>query len=190
MNEREKKLLFMLLGAAFIIVNVFLYSSYSSGMQRMKSELNAAKTEYRDKTDELARADERASEREWLLEYQPKEGDHRGVGTALAKYTEDTARRYGVQMNRRPQQVRENLGETGVYRSATVKVMANGRDAEIVRWLTDLQDPRKSRSITRLEIEPEKNDKTQTRMSCELEVTQWFSPAAEEDTETADNPES
>lgn len=174
MNDREKKLLFFLFGAGFIIANVFLYTVYSSGMQKMKSELNVTEKEYNDKMRELDRADERADEREWMMEHAPAEGNHRGIGTALAKFTEDTARRYGVEMKRRPRQEREDPNESGAFRSATVKVIVQGRDPQIVRWLTDLQDPRQSRSITLLKMEPQKNEPTQ--MDCELEVTQWFTP--------------
>jgi hypothetical protein len=52
-------------------------------------------------------------------------------------------------------------------------------DRELYRWLTDLQDPAKARSVTLLRISPQRDDAT--RVDCTLEVTQWFSPESEED---------
>ena len=60
-----------------------------------------------------------------------------------------------------------------------MKIVANGRDPEIYRWLSDLQDPKQFRSVTRLEIRPQRGDFT--RMDCEVEVAQWFFPRVEGD---------
>lgn len=183
MNEREKKLLTVLFGAAFIIANVFGYSMYNAGMKRMQAELHNGGKELKKKTDELVKADTRVDEMNWLAENQPAEGTHGRVGAELATYTERSAGRYGVNIKKRPSPLREDAGEGGAYRSAKVKVVGNARDDAMYRWLTDLQDPKKSRSVTFLRIAPQRDDPT--RIDCELEVTQWFSPLVDGETVTA-----
>lgn len=177
MNEREKKLLVLLGAAAFVIVNIFGYTVYQKKMKQMQAVLHNGGKEIREKTDALVKADENLENRDWWMENQPAEGTHGRAGAELATYAERSATRYGLQIKRRPSPQRENLAEPGIYRSAKVKVSVNGRDAEIYRWLTDLQDPGKFRSITRLVITPQRDDAT--RMDCELEVTQWFAPQPE-----------
>lgn len=177
MNEREKKLIFVLIAAAFIIVNVFAWSMYSSGMKRMQVELQQGTKELKEKIGELDKAAERQDERDWLLDNPPIEGKHRTVGGDLATYTERSAARYGVTIKGSATQLGEDINESGTYRSAKVKVKANGMDAAVYRWLADLQDPGKSRSITRLYMAPRRDVPSQ--MDCELEITQWFFPAPE-----------
>jgi hypothetical protein len=177
MNEREKKLLILLGVAAFIILNVFAFSFYQKSMKRMQAILGNGTKEIEIKTEALVKADENLDDWDWWIENQPIEGAHGGVVADLAAYTEQSAGRYGVQIKLRPSPLAENLAEPGVYRSAKIKARANGRDAEIFRWLTDLQDPKKFRSITRLMITPQRDDAT--RMDCEVEVTQWFVPLPE-----------
>ncbi|MFK7912219.1 MAG: hypothetical protein AB8F34_16715 [Akkermansiaceae bacterium] len=174
MNDREKKLLVLLGVAAFVIINIFAFNIYQKGIKRMKATLNNDGKEIQEKTEALIKADENLDDWDWWIENQPAQGTHGGVGAELATYTERSAGRYGLQIKRRPSPLRENLSEPGIFSSAKVKVSTNGRDAEMYRWLTDLQDPQKFRSITRLVITPQRDDAT--RMDCELEISQWFEP--------------
>ena len=177
MNEREKRLLFVLGFTAFVIANIFAFNLFQKGMNRMKAEAYNGAREIKEKTAAIRKADENPDEWNWWVENQPAEGVHGGIRADLATYVERSAGRFGVQTKGRPTLLPEDLSETGDYRSAAVKVVANGRDAEIYRWLSDLQDPKKFRSITRLEIRPQRDEPT--RMDCELEVAQWFVPMAE-----------
>ena len=52
-------------------------------------------------------------------------------------------------------------------------------DSQLYKWLSDLQEPRLSRSITFLRISPQRDDPT--RVDCELEITQWFQPEMEQE---------
>ena len=178
MNDREKKLLTLLVVAAFVIANLFAYNLYKKGKQRMMVALANGKKELKEKNDKLTRAENRYDEWDWFIENQPADGVHGRIRAELATYAEKSASRYGVQMKKRPILQREDLSEPGIFRSAKVKVIVNGRDAEIYRWLADLQDPKKSRSITRLMIAPQRDDAT--RMDCELELAQWFAPLPED----------
>ena len=78
----------------------------------------------------------------------------------------------------RPSPQLADADESGAYRSAKVKVEASATDRELYGWLTDLQDPRKSRSVTLLRISPQRDDPA--RVDCVLEVSQWFIPKIEE----------
>ena len=61
MNEREKKLIFLLFGAAFIIVNIFLFTSYTEAKQKKKTALQKNAAELDLKKKEIEASDERIS---------------------------------------------------------------------------------------------------------------------------------
>jgi len=181
MNEREKKLIFILFGAAFLIVNIFLFTSYTAAKQKKEMQLKKNADELVLKERQIKESDERIGEMNWLIDHAPKGGTHSDVRAELVNFTEQSARRSGVTAKSRPVPLPENFEEVGVYRTAKVKVLVNARDPELYRWLIELQNPEKSRSITKLNIRPQR-DKPE-RIDCELELTQWFLPAAEGDAE-------
>lgn len=179
MNEREKKLIIILFGAAFIIVNLFGFTSYNAALQKKQVELKTGADELKLKRRQLVEANDRMDEVDWLAENMPAEGTHAGVRADLVTFTEQSANKQRVDIKKRPRPQGEDPNETGDFRSAVVKVQVNCRDAELYRWLCELQNPKKARAITRLKITPHRDDKT--RIDCDLEVTQWFSPISEDD---------
>lgn len=184
MNEREKKLIFILVGAAFIIANLFVYTSYNTALKQKQTEFTKGANELKFKLAELEEASTHTDEVNWLNENMPVEGTHASIRAELVTFTEQTAGKYGITLKKRPSPLRENPDEEGAFRSAIVKVAANSRDQELYRWLVDLQNPKKARSITRLRITPSRDDAT--KIDCELEVTQWFSPLSEENVDGTD----
>ena len=40
MNSREKTLIFVLFGVAFFVINIFLFTSFQSAMQKKRSQLD------------------------------------------------------------------------------------------------------------------------------------------------------
>lgn len=179
MNEREKNLIFILVGAGFIVANLFGFTTYRGALDKKKAEFKKGESELKVKRRQLEESYERIDEIEWLAENRPVDGTHASIRAELVTFTEQSARKHRVDIKRRPSPLRADPEESGPFRSAVVKVMVNCRDAELYRWLCDLQDPRKSRSITRLRITPQRDDAT--RIDCELEVTRWFSPLSEDD---------
>lgn len=179
MNEREKKLIFILIGAAFIIANLFVYTSYDSALQQKKTEFTKGENELKFKLIELEEASKRIDEVNWLNENMPAEGTHATVIAELVTFIDQSARKHKITLKKQPNPLRENPEEEGDFRSAIVTVLANSRDPELYRWLVELQDPQKARSITLLNITPQRDDAT--RIDCKLEITQWFSPLFEED---------
>lgn len=179
MNKREKTLIAVLFGVAFFIVNIFLFTSYQAGMQKKRSQLNNGAKQLRQMDEDLAIWESQAQDVEWLSNNQPAEGVHGNIGADLVKETVTMAQRHGVILPSLPSPLPADNQEFGVYRSARVKVKANAMDEQLYKWLTDLQDPERSRSITSLRISPQRDD--QTRVDCELEVAQWFTPKLEEE---------
>lgn len=181
MNEREKKLIFILFGAAFLIVNVFLFTSYTAAKQKKEAAIEKNKKSLALKKKEIDESDERIDEMNWLIDHEPGEGSHAAVRAELVTFTEQSARRNGVTSKSRPVPVPENIEEQGAFRTAQVKMIVNAPDREFYRWLVELQNPEKSRSVTRIRVNPQRDDPT--RIDCELELTQWFLPATEDNTE-------
>ncbi len=179
MNDREKKLIVILFGAALIIVSLFGYTSMSAALQKKRVELKTGADELKLKYSQLDEANARMAEVTWLAENMPAEGAHASIGADLATFTEQSAKKQRIDIKKRPSPQREDENEMGDFRSAVVKVQVNCRDAELYRWLCDLQNPKKARAITYLKITPPRDDKT--RIDCSLEVTQWFTPLSEDD---------
>ncbi len=182
MSPREKKLVIILVSAAFIIVNLFLFTSFNAAKQQKEALLAKGSKDLKKMERELEEADSQIPDRDWLSGNPPVEGTHGRVGAELATYTEKSALRNQVTLKKRPSPQREDIEETGAYRSARVKVVGNAADRELYLWLTDLQDPKQGRSITQLRISPQRDDPT--RVDCELEVTQWFTPQIEQEAVT------
>ena len=180
MNDREKKLIFILGGAGFIIANLFVYTSYDAALKQKKTEFTKGANELKLKLAELEEASTHIDEVNWLNENLPAEGTHASIRAELVTSTEQSAAKHQITLNpKRPSPLRENPDEVGAFRSAIIKVRANSRDEELYGWLVELQDPKKARSITRLRITPQRDDAT--RIDCEMEITQWFTPLSEED---------
>lgn len=182
MNKREKTLITVLFSVAFFILNIFLFTSYQAGMQKKRSQLNNGTKQLKQMEADLAVWDSQAQDVEWLSNNQPGMGVHGNIGADLVKETVTVAQRHGVKLPALPSPLPADNEEFGVYQSARVKVKANAMDDQLYKWLTDLQDPERSRSITSLRISPQRDD--QTRVDCELEVAQWFTP--ERDGEVGD----
>lgn len=178
MNDREKKLIFILFGAAFFIANVFVYTSYEEALKKKQIELKNGAAELKLKNDQLIEADRRGEEIQWLANHMPVEGTHISVRGNLVTFVAQSAQKFNITPKKQPSALRENPDEVGDFRSAVVKVMVNCRDPELYRWLCELQNPEQARSITRLKISPQRDNAE--RIDCELEITQWFTPVIEE----------
>ena len=184
MNSREKTLLFVLFGVAFFVINIFLFTSFQSAMQKKRSQLDVGAKKLKLMEADLATWESKADDVEWLMNNQPVVGVHGNIGAELAAYTEKVANKHGVSLSKRPSPQRADTEETGAYRSARAKVVANAMDGQLYNWLVELQDPELNRAITFLRISPQRDDPT--RVDCELEVTQWFRPEIEEESVVAE----
>jgi hypothetical protein len=184
MNSREKTLIFVLFGVAFFVINIFLFTSFQSAMQKKRSQLDVGAKKLKLMEADLATWESKADDVEWLMNNQPVVGVHGNIGAELAAYTEKVANKHGVSLSKRPSPQRADTEETGAYRSARAKVVANAMDGQLYNWLVELQDPELNRAITFLRISPQRDDPT--RVDCELEVTQWFRPEIEEESVVAE----
>ena len=184
MNSREKTLIFVLFGVAFFVINIFLFTSFQSAMQKKRSQLDVGAKKLKLMEADLATWESKADDVEWLMNNQPVVGVHGNIGAELAAFTEKAANKHGVSLSKRPSPQRADTEETGAYRSARAKVVANAMDGQLYNWLVELQDPELNRAITFLRISPQRDDPT--RVDCELEVTQWFRPEIEEESVVAE----
>lgn len=178
MNDREKKLTFFLLAIVLLIGSMFLYTSYNAKMAKNRATFKRNQEELERMKVELFDSKSKAKEEEWLNENLPTESTHGKVSSDLAGFTEKSAERNGVEFKTRPRPTDEDPDEFGAYRSAVVRVKGSAMDAPLYRWLVDLQSPKDHRSITSLRIIPQRDD--DTKVECELEVSQWFTPPVDE----------
>ncbi len=178
MSQREKKLIFILFGAAFFIVNIFLFTSYTEAKQKKQVQLKTSTQELALKKQQILDFSDRMDESDWLNKYEPKAGTHADIRADLVNFVERGARNAGVSPKKRPMPLAQDPDEGGRYGTARVEMIVSGEDAKLYRFLTELQNPEQSRSITFLRIKPQRDDPT--RVDCELILTQWFSFASDE----------
>ncbi len=66
MNDREKKLIFILFGAAFLIVNIFLFTSYNAAMKKKENQLKQGTKDLKKMKTELDAWESQMSDVDWL----------------------------------------------------------------------------------------------------------------------------
>ncbi|MGB0992411.1 MAG: hypothetical protein ACPG32_08075 [Akkermansiaceae bacterium] len=186
MNDREKKLIFLLLGVAFVLATVFAYTTFTSVMQKKKSAMAKNKTKIEEINANIDAAYDRQEEMEWYDNNQPVEGTFLEVQAKLHKFVTQSM---GSKVEKKSIVAQSADSElSGGYQKTTMKVLVSAYDPDLYRWICTLQSPKDFRSVTYIKIEPQRNDKT--RVDCELNITQWFIPKSSDDnaedaTETA-----
>ena len=110
-------------------------------MQKKRSQLDVGAKKLKLMESDLATWESKADDVEWLMNNQPVVGVHGNIGAELAAYTEKVANKHGVSLSKRPSPQRADTEETGAYRSARAKVVANAMDGQLYKWLVELQDP-------------------------------------------------
>jgi len=178
MNDREKKLTFMLLTAILLIGTAFLYTSYDAAKKKNMATFTRNTEELERMKNDLFEAEDKIDNEEWLSKNPPIESSFGAVSAELASFIEKSAVKNGVSIKKRPSPVNADPEEFGAYRSAVVIVTGNAVDSQLYRWLVDIQSPDDHRSITLLRISPQRDDNT--KADCQLEVSQWFSPLVDE----------
>ena len=89
MNAREKNLICLLFGVAFLVINIFLFTSFKSAMQKKRSQLDAGAKKLELMEQDLVTWASKADDVEWLANNQPPVGVHGNIGAELAAYTEE-----------------------------------------------------------------------------------------------------
>ena len=175
LTAKERKLLFFLLGAIFILLNVVGLRAFLNRQQLLESniaQLRAQLEEHRGILSDRAYWEER---RAWLEANQPTDDvDTVEDDTKFTQFVETSAKNNGLEYTRRgggPMPQRGSIAE--VYDSSTVK----GPMEAVVKWLSELQKPKDFRVIKQLRIKSGEPPE----IVCDVEVARWYRPASAEE---------
>jgi len=167
-TKREQKLLFIFLGAIFLLFNLIGVAALFRKQAEFQSKLKALRIERLDARSWLAEKDTWQKRREWLDKTQPKLKTAGEADGALLDALQSSAGKYAITITDK------SFGDPvqqPYYQEIAVKLKVNGSLEAVIRWLDELQQPANFQAIPSLSM---KTDNDPTKISCELTVARWF----------------
>lgn len=178
MSDREKRLLFLLLGALFVVVNLGLYKKvYEPRVKAAASELSAAELALSEAQGMIDTRDLYEKEMSWLARHEPKPATVQQTQTKLQQMVANFARSNNLTIKR--QKLQPSITNANLkYHRARIQIEVNGMEKQLFQWLSRLHSPNEFRAVTFMRINPQKND--DTRIDCEVIIEQLFVPPGED----------
>jgi hypothetical protein len=171
LTAKEQKLLFLLIGALFVLLNIVGLQAFLNRQRLLQSNIAQLRTQLDEHRSILAGKDYWEQRGAWLEANQPV--DDTGTvedDTKFTEFVEVSAKNSGLEYTRRgggPLPARGAIAE--VYDASTVK----GSMEALVKWLSELQKPKDFRVIKQLRI---KCTEKPPDVVCDLEVARWYRP--------------
>ena len=178
MTPRERNLLFLLVGMAFLAVNFLGYRMwYAPKMAETQAAMESAeqKAEANEGMGSILEA--LSADRDWLERYEPKPTSLGKMKTRIQQLAENEAVRAGLTIKKK------GFGDDIVdpnlkYYRARYEIEVNGTETSVYRWLDRLHNPNEFRAVTFVRTRPQRDDPT--RADCQIYLDQWYVPEGEE----------
>lgn len=168
---KEKRLLFLLLGALFLLFNVVALKSFLGRRAVLQSNIATLDAELVRSRAVLGQKDYWTERAKWLEANQPTD-DITSVDddNRFIEFVESTAKESGLTYTRRGGGPVPTEGRpyAEVFDASTVK----GNMESLVKWLSKLQQPKEFRAIKQLRIKSGEPPE----VVCDVEVARWFRP--------------
>jgi hypothetical protein len=172
LTAKERKLLLLLIGALFVLLNVVGLQAFLNRQRLLQSDIARLRAQLDEHRSILAGKDYWEERGAWLEAHQPVDD----VGTVeddtkFTEFVEVSAKNSGLQYTRRgggPMPPRGSIAE--VYDASTVQ----GPMKALVQWLSELQKPAEFRVIKQFRI---KSTEKPPDVVCDVEVARWYRPA-------------
>ena len=179
MTDREKRLVYMLTGAAFVVVNLGVYKKvYEVRSKAADSKLVAAQATLSQATTLIETREIYETEMKWLGQNEPKRSSVQQAQTKLQQLVQSYAKGQGL--TTKSTKLQTSITDPGLnYHRVRIQVEVNGMEQALFRFLTTLHSPKDSRAVTLLRLNPQKSD--DTRIDCQVMIEQWFTPDDGED---------
>ncbi len=158
LTSKEKRLLFFLLGALFLLLNVVALKTFLGRRAALQANIAALEGELVQSRAILGQKDYWAERAQWLA-------------TNHIEFVESTAKQSGLTYTRRGGGPVPSEGRpyAEVFDASTVR----GDMKSLVEWLSKLQQPKEFRAIKQLRI---KSAEEPPNVVCDIEVARWFRP--------------
>jgi hypothetical protein len=165
---KEKKLLAVLLGAIFLLVNVVGLQAFlqrQRDLQKSIAQLESQLVLNRAVLAEKPLWEERAA---WLDQHQPEDDTSTTEDDSkFYDFVEKSAQQSGLQFTRK------SVGSQlvgGLYAEVSDTSQVKGNMESLVKWLHELQQPKAFRAIKQISIKSGEPPE----VVCEIELARWF----------------
>ncbi|MGC6425898.1 MAG: GspMb/PilO family protein [Akkermansiaceae bacterium] len=175
MTSREKNLLFLLIGALFIVLNFLAFKSfYQEKMSALNKRINSAETSLtRAETILRQRAQWDAAE-SWLKRSEGKGVAYQTAQANLQSFVAREAKKRGLVI-REERIIPWQEGDH--YNRVRVRCKVTGMEQQIQQWILALNQNRQLQVITKYDVKPTRGDIT--KADCEIEVEKYVLPPDE-----------
>jgi hypothetical protein len=172
LTAKEKRLLLVLLGAIFVLINVIGLNTYLARLHSLKSSLLKLQGQLVENRAILEVGGEWLERAAWLDANQPTDDVATTDDDAkFYEFVETSAKNFGLSYQRREAGAVPQDGLLAeVFDSSQVK----GTMEALIKWLVQLQDPSAFRAIKQLSIrsgEP-------PQVIAEVTVSRWYRPSS------------
>lgn len=173
MSPREKKILIVFAGSAFLVINFLAFGFFQAKRAEVDRKLAQARQQL--ETAEMFRSsrEQVSDQMEWLASKEPQPAANEDVQTMLQQLCEREATSAGLTIKSQkpmPTEAAEGLH----YHRAKIQITVNGREEALYRWFDRLNVPDQFRAASLIRLSPNQQDDTQ--IDCTATVEQWFVP--------------
>jgi hypothetical protein len=171
LTSKERRLLFFLLGALFLLLNVVALKTFLGRRAALQANISTLEAELMQSRTVLGQKDYWTERAQWLESNQPTDDtttvddDNRFI-----EFVESTAKESGLAYTRRGGGPVPSEGRpyAEVFDASTVK----GNMKSLIEWLSKLQQPKEFRAIKQLRVKSGEPPE----VICDIEVARWFRP--------------
>lgn len=170
LSTRERRLLLLVAGVVFLLVNLFLWSALLGSLERAQTELAERKTLRKEQTVFLAERPIWEERAEWLKKNQPST-----KGAQEASVLLDRVKQIAAKHNILLENPQIGAGETTPhYQSVFASVETKSEWKPLVHFLYDVQQPESFVVFENVNLAIDSADPT--KMRGKFKVARWFAP--------------
>lgn len=174
LNSRERTLALLLMGTAFLVLNLLFLPRLTASNQAGKRKNAELKAQLAAAEGWIAKSDYWAERKKWLQDTEPALNAAREDSATQLEELQAAAREFGLKID---EVQLLQLAETEFYQPIGAKIAVSGPWAGLVQFVAKLQDPALFDVIPRFSI---KSGEEPSSVLCEMEIQRWFhKPKAE-----------
>jgi hypothetical protein len=175
LTQREKKLAVILLGAIFLMLNLFVVLFLIGRQGALEKKLTAQRADQRDAKSWLAQKDLWLQREKWMNEKQPKLQTVGQANAALLESLQTSARAQSLNiLDQSFVEVKPDTKAQLPYQEISVRLNVGGSLESVARWLADIQQPGKFQAVPAISM---KSDTDPAKILCELTVSRYYAPS-------------
>lgn len=175
LTSKEKRLLWGLLAALFILVNFVGLRAFLARHSALKKDITVLKMQAAEDKNILAERALWEKRAAWLEANQPEDDlSTKEDSKKFYDFVTSSAAKQGLQFTQK-ESGESMIGEGGSIAEVFYKAQVKGKMEQLVKWLHELQDPKQFRAIKQIAIKSGEPPE----MICDIVVARWYRPKVE-----------